>query len=69
MTKLYQTLNDKLYTMASDLEVRLTKKLSQMVDKRLSSEITKLKDIHSRINKDDLYEYIKDLEDRIEEIR
>ena len=68
MKSMFNELNKKVYTMASDIEDSLTKKFSQLIEKRLSKEMTKVKqDINSRIYivKDDTYRDIKTFENHV----
>ena len=68
MHAMFENLTKKMDSMANEIETKLSRKFSQMLDKRINSEISKVKqEIDTRINvvKEDLYEEIKDLNDKV----
>ena len=71
MTTMFENLNRKVDTMASDIEDRLAKKFSQIIDKRISSELSKMtKEINSRIDivKNDISKEFDELEATVKEM-
>ena len=68
MHAMFESLTKKMDSMANEIETKLSGKFSQMLDKRINSEISKVKhEINTRINivKEDLYYDIKDLNDKV----
>ena len=71
MKTMFENLNRKVDTLASEIEERLTKKFSQLLDKRHSKEISKVKsDINSRIDivKEDIYRDIENLDTQVKDL-
>ena len=71
MKTMFENLNRKVDSMASDIENRLSKKFSQVIDKRISSEVSKMtKDINARIDivKNDIYKEFDDLEAQVKDL-
>ena len=71
MKTMFENLNRKVDSMASDIENRLSKKFSQIIDKRISSEVSKMtKDINARIDivKNDIYKEFDDLEAQVKDL-
>ena len=71
MHKMFDSLTLKMDTIAEEIEKKLCAKFSQMLDKRINNEIRKVKeDIDSRISivKEDLYDEIKDLNDKVADL-
>ena len=72
MHSMFENLTIKMETMASEIEKKLRKKFANMLDKRINSEIEKVKkDIDTKITtiKDDLHDEIKDMDDKIEVLK
>ena len=68
---MFQNFNRKVDGIASEIENRLSKKFSQLLDKRLNSEMAKVKkDIDTRIQtlKEDIYADISTLESKISDV-
>ena len=71
MKTMFENLNRKVDSMASDIENMLSKKFSQMIDKRISREVSKMtKDINARIDivKNDIYKEFDDLEAQVKDL-
>ena len=71
MKTMFEDLNRKVDTMASDIENRLSKKFSQLIDKRISNELSKMtREINSRIDtvKSDIYKEFDELEAQVKDI-
>ena len=71
MHKMFDSLTLKMDTIAEEIEKKLCAKFLQMLDKRINNEIRKVKeDIDSRISivKEDIYDEIKDLNDKVADL-
>ena len=71
MHSMFESLTKKMDSIATEIENKLSRKFSQMLDKRINSEISKVKqEIDTRITtvKEDLYDEIKDLTDKVVDI-